>query len=230
MVRPKANIPMIRKGTDLILVDIGGGRRYQPSDGMLAGNLERENIDPGSVTKVVFSHAHPDHIWATLNQDGSLRFPNALYYVGAAEWAYWMDPDYLTTMPAALHDFARGAQRDLGAVRERAILLEAGDDIVTGLRALETPGHTPGHLSFEMDGGGGLLITVDAANNEIVSFEHPEWRFGYDTLPEVAIATRRRLLDRAATDRTKLLGFHWASPGVGFAERRNGAFHFAPSA
>ncbi len=109
-------------------------------------------------------------------------------------------------------------------------MLQAGDEIVTGLRALATPGHTPGHLSFEVAGGEGLLITVDAANNEIVSFEHPDWRFGYDTDPELGIRTRGKLLDRAATDRTRLLGYHWAYPGVGFAEHHRGAFHFRRSA
>ena len=100
---------------------------------------------------------------------------------GTSGWIRTSSPPCLP----ALHDFARGAQRDLGAVRERAVMLQAGDEIVTGLRALATPGHTPGHLSFEVAGGDGLLITVDAANNEVVSFEHPDWRFGYDTDPEL---------------------------------------------
>ena len=104
-----------------------------------------------------------------------------------------------------------------------------GDDIVPGIRALDTAGHTPGHLSFEVTGGEGLLIAVDVANNEVVSFEHPDWPFGYDTLPDIAIKTRRALLDRAAADRTKLLGYHWAYPGVGYAVRRADAFAFTPA-
>jgi glyoxylase-like metal-dependent hydrolase (beta-lactamase superfamily II) len=229
-VRPKANIPALRTGADLILIDIGAGYKYQPTDGRLADNLAAAAIDPGAVTKVVFSHAHPDHIWATLDESGRLRFPNAAYYVGAAEWDFWMDPDFLTNMPPALHEFARGAQRDLGAVRERAVMLQPGDEVVSGLQALATPGHTPGHLSFEAAGGEGLLITVDVANNEVVSFGNPDWRFGYDTDPDLAIRTRGKLLDRVATDRMRLLGYHWAYPGVGFAERRGRGFHFTPSA
>jgi glyoxylase-like metal-dependent hydrolase (beta-lactamase superfamily II) len=227
IVRAKTNIPLIRKGNELILVDIGAGHKYQPSDGGLADNLQTAGIDPATITKVVFTHAHPDHIWATLLENGSLRFPNATHYVGASEWNFWMDPDYLTTMPAALHEFARGAQRDLGAVKERVVMLKPGDDVVSGLRTLDTAGHTPGHLSLELEGGGGLLITVDVANNEIVSFEHPGWKFGYDTIPELAIRNRVRLMDRAATDRIKLLGYHWQYPGVGYAERKDGAFRFA---
>jgi glyoxylase-like metal-dependent hydrolase (beta-lactamase superfamily II) len=228
LVESKTNIPLIRKGNDLIIVDIGSGDKYQPSDGRLSTNLDASGIDAGAVTKVVFTHAHPDHVWGTLTESGSLRFPNATYYVGAAEWNFWMDPDYRNTMPPVLHEFAEGAQRDLGAIRDRVVMLKPGDDIVTGLRALDTAGHTPGHLSLEMAGGEGLIISADAATNEIASFRHPKARFGYDTIPDLAIQNRARLIERAATDRIKLLGYHWTYPGVGFAERKGNGYRYVP--
>ena len=120
----------------------------------------------------------------------------------------------------------RSAQRDLEAIKSRVVMLKPGDDVVTGLSVFDTAGHTPGHLSLELAGRQGLLITADVANNEIVSFEHPDWKFGYDTIPELAIKNRIQLLDRAATDKLKLLGYHWEYPGVGYAERRGSAFHF----
>jgi glyoxylase-like metal-dependent hydrolase (beta-lactamase superfamily II) len=229
LVESKTNIPLIRKGSDLILVDIGSGDKYQPSDGRLSGNLSAAGIDANSITKVVFTHAHPDHVWGTLTENGSLRFPNATYYVGAAEWDFWMDPNYLVNMPAVLHEFAQAAQRDLGAIRDRVVMLKPGDDIVTGLRALDTAGHTPGHISLEMAGGEGLIISADAATNEIASFAHPKSVFGYDTIPDLAIRNRARLIERAATDRIKLLGYHWTYPGVGFAERRGNGFRYVPA-
>jgi glyoxylase-like metal-dependent hydrolase (beta-lactamase superfamily II) len=228
LVESKTNIPLIRRGNELIIVDIGSGDKYQPSDGRLSTSLESSGIDAGAITKVVFTHAHPDHVWGTLTEGGSLRFPNATYYIGAAEWNFWMDPDYRNTMPSVLHEFAEGAQRDLGAIRDRVVMLKPGDDIVTGLRALDTAGHTPGHLSLEMAGGEGLIISADAATNEIASFRHPKARFGYDTLPDLAIQNRARLIERAATDRIKLLGYHWTYPGVGFAERRGNGYQYVP--
>jgi glyoxylase-like metal-dependent hydrolase (beta-lactamase superfamily II) len=226
VVRAKTNIPLLRKGNDLILVDIGGGHKYQPTDGHLAEDLRNAGIDPLAITKVVFTHAHPDHIWATLVEGGDLRYPNATYHVGASEWNFWMDPDYLTNMPDALHDFAKGAQRELNAIKDRVVMLKPGDDVITGMSVLDTAGHTPGHLSFELAGAEGMLITADVANNQIVSFEHPDWKFGYDTLPELAISNRFKLLDRAATDKVKLLGYHWEYPGVGYADRTGNAFRF----
>jgi glyoxylase-like metal-dependent hydrolase (beta-lactamase superfamily II) len=228
LVESKTNIPIIRKRDDLIIVDIGSGDKYQPSDGRLSANLAAAGIDRSAITKVVFTHAHPDHVWGTLTDSGHLRFPNATYYVGAAEWNFWMDPDYRNNMPAVLHEFAEGAQRDLGAVRDRVVMLKPGDDVVTGLRAIDTAGHTPGHLSLEMAGGEGLIISADAATNEIASFRDPSAPFGYDTIPDLAIRNRVRLIERAATDRIKLLGYHWTYPGVGFAERDGNGYRYVP--
>jgi glyoxylase-like metal-dependent hydrolase (beta-lactamase superfamily II) len=228
LVESKTNIPIIRSADDLIIVDIGSGDKYQPSDGRLSANLDASGIDANTITKVVFTHAHPDHVWGTLTESGKLRFPNAIYYVGAAEWNFWMDPNYRNNMPSVLHEFAEGAQRDLGAIKDRVVMLKPGDDIVAGLRVLDTAGHTPGHLSLEMAGGEGLIITADAATNEIASFQHPKSPFGYDTIPDLAIKNRARLIERAATDRTKLLGYHWTYPGVGFAERKGNGYRYVP--
>jgi glyoxylase-like metal-dependent hydrolase (beta-lactamase superfamily II) len=76
-VESKTNIPIIRKGNDLIIVDVGSGDKYQRSDSRLSGNLKAAGIDAGMVTKVVFTHAHPDHVWGTLTGSGRLSFPNA---------------------------------------------------------------------------------------------------------------------------------------------------------
>jgi glyoxylase-like metal-dependent hydrolase (beta-lactamase superfamily II) len=229
IVHTPTNISILRSDKDLVLFDIGGGSRYQPSDGRLVQNLQNAGFDAAAVTKIVFTHAHPDHIGATLAEDGHLQFPNATYFVGAAEWDFWMDPDFFSRNPEGLHGFALGAQRDLGAIRDRVVMVKPGDDVITGIRALDTAGHTPGHLSFEISGGDGLIITADAATSEIVAFEHPEWKFGYDTLPDIAIANRKRLIDRAAKDKTKLLGFHWTYPGVGHAEASATAYRFIPT-
>ena len=229
-VRAYANIPIVRTDSDLVVFDVGGGAKYQGTEGLLIQNLTAAGIAAASVTKVVFTHAHPDHVWGTQRETVDLAFPNATYLVGQVEWDFWMDPNFLTRMPAGLHDFARGTRRALEAVKDRVVFLQPGDDVLPGLRALDTIGHTPGHLSFELAGGDGLLIAADVATSTIVSFEHPEWVFGFDTLPEAAIRTRQRFLDRAAADRPMLLGYHWSYPGLGYAERHGDAFRFVPGA
>ena len=222
----QVNIPLIRTGDDLILVDIGSGTNFQASDGTLAANLTAAGVEPASITKVVFTHAHPDHSGATVGPDQKLRYPNADYFVSEAEWLFWMDPDYEANMPSVLHEFARGAQRDLAAVADRLTMVKPGDEIVGGMRILETRGHTPGHVSLELAGGDGLVIAGDVVPSNIVFFEHPSWHFGFDTEPDIALKNRQVFLDRAATERFRMLGCHWAFPGVGYAERKNGAYRF----
>ncbi|WP_201841851.1 MBL fold metallo-hydrolase [Microvirga zambiensis] len=228
-VQPRANIPLIRVGQDLILVDTGSGDKFQPTAGRLTANLAAVGVDPASVTKVVCTHAHPDHIGGTLAPGAGLTFPNATYFVSEAEWQFWTDPNYRTTMPDALHELARGSQRDLSAFKGRVNLVKPGEDIVAGMRVLGTAGHTPGHISLELAGGEGLIITGDAVTNHIVSFEYPGQKFGFDMQHDVAIANRKALLDRAANDKIKLLGFHWSDPGVGYAERKDNAYRFVPA-
>jgi len=222
-----ANPVVIRAGSDLILFDTGSGNGFQPTAGKLVENLVAAGIDPGSITKVVFTHGHPDHMWGTATE-GGLRFPNAAYYSGGAEWDFWNNPDLFNQMPPEMHDFIKGAQKNYMAVKDRVTMLKPGDEIVTGIRALDTAGHTPGHMSFEVAGGDGLIIVADVLPLPAIYFPHPEWKFGFDAIPDMAIAARKQLLDRAATDKVKMIGFHWPYPGVGFAERKDNAFQYVP--
>ncbi len=224
----QTNIPLIRHGSDLILIDTGAGANFQPSDGRLAANLASAGVDPASITKVVFTHAHPDHSGGTTKPDGSLLFPNADYYVNEAEWSFWTDPEYETKMPEPLHAFARGAQRDLFAVKQRMTMVKPGDEVVSGMNVVSSRGHTPGHISLELAGDGNLLIAGDVIPNDIVSFENPGWHFGFDTEPEIALTNRAVLLDKAANEKLRMLGYHWTYPGVGYVERKGLAYRFLP--
>jgi glyoxylase-like metal-dependent hydrolase (beta-lactamase superfamily II) len=226
-IMPAANPVVIRTGSDLILFDTGSGTSFQPTAGKLIENLTAAGIDPGSITKVVFTHGHPDHMWGTVAEAG-LKFPNATYYSGAAEWDFWNNPDIFNQMPPEMHDFVKGAQRNYVAVKDRVTMLKPGDEIVTGISALDTAGHTPGHMSFEVAGGEGLIIVADVLPLPAVYFPHPEWKFGFDASHDMAIAARQKLLDRAATDKMKMIGFHWPYPGVGFAERKDTAYQYVP--
>ena len=227
-VRGEVNLTLIHAGDDLILFDTGG-TGFQPTMGTINDSLMAAGVAPSDVTKVVFSHGHPDHIWGTILPDGQLRFPNAAYYSGAVEWDFWNSPEIFNILPGEMHGMATESQRHYAAVKDIVTMVKPGDDIVTGISALDTPGHTPGHLSFEVAGGDGLIIATDTIIHPVIYFAHPEWRFGFDSIHEQAVASRKSLLDRAATDKVKLLGYHWTYPGVGYAERKGQGYVFVPS-
>lgn len=222
----QANVPLIRHGNDLVLIDNGAGTNFQASSGRLVANLRAAGVEPSTITKVVFTHAHPDHSGATTTADGKVLYPNAQYYVGQTEWDFWTDKKFEARRPAVLHGFARGAQRDLFAVEDRITRVRAGDEIVPGMAVVDTPGHTLGHISIELSGRDNLLITGDACTNDVIFFAHPQWHFGFDTDPDVALKNRRMLLERAVSEKLRLLGYHWTYPGVGYAERHGAAYRF----
>lgn len=228
-IEPPTNVTIVRSGDEIIVFDTGSGTEFQPTAGKLLENLKAVGIDPAKVTKVAFTHAHPDHAWGTVDTSGALNFPNATYYVAEGEWNFWMDKDIFTKIPKEVHPFAQGAQKHLGGPKDRMKTLKPGEEIVTGLAILDVAGHTPGHAAFELAGDGGLIITGDAAPSPIVHFAHPEWPFGFDAIPELAVANRKTLLDRAATDKLKLVGFHWPYPGVGYAEKKDMSFRYVPA-
>jgi hypothetical protein len=81
----------------------------------------------------------------------------------------------------------------------------------------------------EVEGGEGLIVIGDVAINTEVFFAHPDWKFSFDADPDKAVAARKSLLDRAASEKLRLIGFHWLHPGVGFAEKVGTAYRYLPA-
>ena len=200
-IEPATNVTLLRTGDDLVLVDNGSGNKFQPTAGKLLENLAANGIDPAAVTKVVFSHAHPDHIWGTLNDDGTLAFPNAGYYVGQAEWDFWTDPDLPAQMPEDIRPFALGAQRDLGGGEGAGHAGQARRRHRVRGSASSTPRATPRATSPARR----RRRRADRRRRRHRRTRSsrcatPIGRSASTPIPSRAIATRKALLDRAATD------------------------------
>jgi glyoxylase-like metal-dependent hydrolase (beta-lactamase superfamily II) len=104
-------------------------------------------------------------------------FPHASYVLPEAEWNFWMAEDVASRLPADRQNFAPGAKRNLSHIKDKLQLIAPGAEIVSGVRAIDTSGHTPGHISLEIASGNeALLVLADALTHPIISFAHPEWR------------------------------------------------------
>lgn len=222
------NVTLIRTARDLILIDMGSGDRFMPSAGKLWDNLKAAGIDKSKITKVIFTHGHPDHLWGTVDELDDLVTPGAIYYVASGEWDFWTGDNAMRGLPPERAGFVTGARRNYAAIKDKVKMVKPGDEVVAGLRLIDTPGHTQGHVSLELAGADGLLVGGDALTHPLISFQHPEWKPTADHVPEQAVATRRKLLDRLAADRSKLIGFHLPYPGVGIVERKDLAYRFVP--
>ncbi|MEO0390768.1 MAG: MBL fold metallo-hydrolase, partial [Pseudomonadota bacterium] len=93
-----------------------------------------------------------------------------------------------------------------------------------------SPGHTPGHSLLRIDGGDQqLMMVADTMHSADLHLALPDTGFGFDTDPALAAASRRRLLDMAATDKMLIAGSHIHFPGFGRILRSGDAYRFAPA-
>lgn len=217
-------------GSDVILFDTGTGGMMGPgAGGQLLESVKAAGLAPDAITRVIFTHAHPDHVWGTVAADGTHVFSNASYHLSETELNFWSAPDLASKMPADMGGMIANTQKTLTAMQEKVSTFKPGAEVLPGILAIDTAGHTPGHVSFELAGGDGLILTGDAITVPAVFFAHPEWKFGFDADGDLAGKNRRMLLDMAASGKKQMLGYHWPFPGLGRAEAKDGAFVYAAS-
>lgn len=229
-VQPACNVTVLRAGDRLVVFDTGAGPRFMETAGKLAENLAAAGIDPAAVTDVVFTHGHPDHLWGVLDDFDEEVFAAAAYHAAQPEFEFWTAAETLDKLPEAQKAMGAGAQRSYAAIEERLQLFRPGAEVLPGVMAVETFGHTPGHCSFELRfGGDGLFIAGDVLHHPVVSFAHPEWPLGFDHDGDMGIAARKKLLDRLAADKLRLVGFHLPHPGLGQVERKDAGYRFVPA-
>jgi len=227
ILTPPCNVTLMRSGDRTVLFDVGAGTHFMPSAGELQASLDALGVAPDEVTDVVFTHAHPDHLWGLLDDFDDPVFMNASYMIGKAEWDYWMDPNTVDTIDAGRTTFAVGAQRRLALIEDNIAFFNDGEEIIPGVAARATFGHTPGHMSFEVrSGSNGAMILGDCIGNHHVAFEQPEWISGSDQDGETGVKTRVALLDQLASEKTRIIGFHLAEGGTGYVDKTTSGYNF----
>ena len=226
-IRPDCNVTLLRQGDRLAIFDVGAGSNFMPTAGKLLDSLAEAEIDPGDVTDVIFTHAHPDHLWGLTDDFDELVFPNANHRINQAEWDFWSSPGTLAAMPEERKNFVVGAQNRFAAIEDRVMFFKPGDEVLPGVEAVATYGHTPGHVSFMVAGAGDpVMIVGDAITNSVISFAKPDWPTGSDQDPELGAKTRAALLDRVAGDKARVIGFHFPHPGWWRGRKEGGSLPF----
>ena len=228
-IMPDCTLTLLRSGTDVVLFDAGAGPAFQPSAGRMLDDLAALGVDPADVTHLVLTHGHPDHLWGVVDDFEEALFPNAVHLIGEAEHAYWTDPATVDSIGAERQAFAVGAARRLEQVADLVETFGDGDTVAPGVTARLTPGHTPGHMSFDLDlGGEPVTVIGDAVANHHVALTHPAVETGQDQDPALAAETRVSLLNALAESGAQVVGFHFPHPGVGRIVRDGDGFAFVP--
>lgn len=229
-LEPSCNVTLLRSGGRNVLFDVGAGPDFQPTAGKLGLALEALGLTAEDITDVVFTHGHPDHLWGLLDEFDEPVFAKATHHFAQGEFDYWTDENTLSSIGAERTTFAVGAARRLNAIADQLRFFNDGEEILPGVAARATIGHTPSHMSFELrDGSESMLVVGDALGNHHVAFERPAWASNSDQDAALAAQTRLGLLDQLASEQMLLLGYHLPNGGLGRAERSGDTYRFVPA-
>jgi glyoxylase-like metal-dependent hydrolase (beta-lactamase superfamily II) len=227
------NVAVVRSGGRTILIDSGLGTEFPgfPRAGQLAMRLDAAGIDPASVTDVVLTHLHMDHIGGLLVDGlrGRLR-PDLRIHLAAAEAEFWEAPDFSrTVMPSPVPDVLRTtASRFLDVFRSRLQPFEQEYEVAPGVLVSRTGGHTPGHSIIRLESGGDRLTFAGDAVFQC-GFDKPEWHNGFEHDPEESARVRIRLLTELAASGGQLVASHLPFPSVCRVAAVDNAFRFVPA-
>jgi glyoxylase-like metal-dependent hydrolase (beta-lactamase superfamily II) len=194
---------LVDSGANRVLIDPAG---TWDDPQRLAAVLEQAGIEPASVDTVIVSHGHADHFWGGVDAGGQALFENARYWMQRREWEHWLSSD--NPEP----DHAKTFREVLLPIEDRFTLIDGEVEIVPGICALPTPGHSPGHMVVRI---GEVAIYSGDVLLSPVNVEHPGWTSHFDLWPEQVVASRRKLLERLEQDGSLVLTCHFPGSGAG---------------
>jgi glyoxylase-like metal-dependent hydrolase (beta-lactamase superfamily II) len=217
---------LIEQGKEKILVDTGIGFSSQPVQfrgqayqfqGQLLEILRKEGVSRQSITRVIVTHFHPDHIGGLFDESGQPSFPNAKVIVHEAEWAYWHSARSADQSPL-FHYFIK---KNITPLQQADVTLLKGREaaIVPGITAIQTPGHTPGQIALRIASKSDKLLYISDAFLHPLHIRHLDWQTNYDLDHELARKSRIQLIELAHQEKMPIQAFHFEFPGLGTVEK-----------
>jgi glyoxylase-like metal-dependent hydrolase (beta-lactamase superfamily II) len=216
-------------GRKPVLIDSGYGHFGPDTMGRVPAALALAGVAPEEIETVLLTHLHPDHAGGLVKEDGSAAYPNAELVVHAAEAAHWLPDAALSRAPDEAKPYFENARKAVAPYGARLRKHEGGE-LVSGITAVPLPGHTPGHCGVRIvSGDKSLLMWTDVVHMPAIQFKQPEAGVAFDVDGVQARATRKRVLDEVATEKTLIAGSHLEFPALGYVTRDGAGYRFVPA-
>ena len=229
-VETSVNAYLINTGSKLVLIDSGASGLFGPTLGKLAANLKAAGYTPEQVDEVYITHLHPDHVGG-LMVDGKVAFPNAIVRADKHDADYWLSEDNMKKAPKDVQGFFQGAQASLNPYvkADKFKAFEGNTDLVPGIKAIATHGHTPGHAVFSIESKGQkLVLWGDLMHVAAVQFPNPAVTIAFDVDSKAAAAQRRKAYADAAKGGYIVGSAHLSFPGLGRLRAEGSGYAFVP--
>ncbi|MBS7791277.1 MBL fold metallo-hydrolase [Roseococcus sp. SDR] len=221
------NVTFVDTGRLLIAFDAGTGGQLTPTAGRLSANMAAAGLDPARVGLVIVTHCHQDHIHGLTTAEGAAAFPNAEIAVAAEEFGWWSDAGNESRSPQGQRvNFANVARR-FAPYQGRIRRFAPGSEVTPGITSVPAFGHSPGHTVFRVsDNNEQFLVLADITHRPELFARRPDYISLFDFDGAAAGASRRRILDMAATDRIRVTGYHFPFPATGHLAREGDGYRF----
>jgi glyoxylase-like metal-dependent hydrolase (beta-lactamase superfamily II) len=217
---------VINTGSKLVVVDTGVGEanlaQSKGANGQFLGNLAAAGISADAIDTVIISHYHGDHVNGLLKADNTLAFPKAEIAVPANEHKFWMDDGEMSrAAPGRMEGLFKNNRRVFsGEVLKRVRTYEWNKEVLPGVTAVDTSGHSPGHTSLVVQSGNSkVFVQGDVTHVPYLFARNPGWHPMYDQDAVAAEATRRRVYDMLSAEKMMVQGFHYPFPAHAYIEK-----------
>ncbi|MEE8419284.1 MAG: MBL fold metallo-hydrolase [Dehalococcoidales bacterium] len=219
---------VVDTGKNLVLVDTGADGLGQDT-GKLLQHLKAEGISPEDIKTVILTHGHPDHLGGNTDAEGKPIFENARYIISRDEWDFWMSGQAELKLDEHSREILVGyARKNLPPIQNQLDLVDYEMEILPGIQTVAAPGHTPGHMVLSISSEGEQLLCLSDTVLHPIHLEQPDWHAAVDMDPGQVEATRRRILDKAATEKALIIAFHFPFPGLGHVVRKGEEWRWQP--